>query len=98
VGYRIDVTSKAERDLQEIYRYIAFDNPSAAHRFRLQLTTQLKLISNFARAGRMVPEIGRKDIRELIRNPYRIIYRVKENQKLIEVLRFWHAARGIPKI
>ena len=33
-----------------------------------------------------------------IHRPYRIVYRVREDQKLIEILRVWHAARGIPRI
>ena len=38
------------------------------------------------------------DHREIIHRPYRIIYRVREEQKVIEILRVWHAARGIPRI
>ncbi len=46
----------------------------------------------------MVPEFRIETIRELIRSPYRIIYRIIEHKQIIEVLRFWHAARGVPKI
>jgi plasmid stabilization system protein ParE len=39
----------------------------------------------------MVPEYQSHDIRELIEKPYRIIYRVKQNQ--IDVLAIIHGAR-----
>ena len=35
-------------------------------------------------------------ILEVIHRPYRIAYRVHEAGEVIEILRVWHAARGIP--
>jgi hypothetical protein len=43
----------------------------------------------------IVQEIGHDDLRELIHNPIRIIYRVRPD--VIEVVRFWHAIRGTPE-
>jgi plasmid stabilization system protein ParE len=48
--------------------------------------------------GRMVPEIRRKDIRELIQRPYRILYRVNAKKETVEIIRVWHGARGEPEI
>jgi plasmid stabilization system protein ParE len=42
-------------------------------------------------SGRIVPEFQAKDIREVIEKPYRIIYRVKQDQ--IDVLAVIHGAR-----
>ncbi|MCC6325880.1 MAG: hypothetical protein DCC43_10860 [Candidatus Brocadia sp.] len=33
-----------------------------------------------------------------MKNPYRIVYRVKRNKKVIEMVRIWHAARGTPDL
>ncbi len=44
----------------------------------------------------MVPEFGRDDLRELIHDPIRIIYRVRSDA--VEVVRFWHAKRGTPEL
>ncbi len=74
---------------------MAQDNAPVAYQLRANLLKQVKLLSTFAQAGRMVPEFSDPAIRELIRNPYRIIYRIKQNNQ-IYVLRFWHAARGAP--
>jgi plasmid stabilization system protein ParE len=45
-----------------------------------------------------VPEFKIETIREIVHRPYRIVYRVFEDRKTIEILRVWHAARGTPDI
>lgn len=44
--------------------------------------------------GRIVPERGEANLREIIHHRYRIVYRVCEREQCVEVLRFWHGARG----
>ena len=51
-------------------------------------------IADFPRSGRMVPEYGRADVREVIERPYRILYRI--GPKRIEVLAVLHGARPLP--
>jgi plasmid stabilization system protein ParE len=46
----------------------------------------------------MVPEFRRPEMREMIFRSYRIIYRINERDKSLEIVRFWHAARGFPHI
>ncbi len=41
-----------------------------------------------------MPEYRRDDIREVIERPYRIIYRIKEDQ--IDVLAVIHSAQQLP--
>jgi plasmid stabilization system protein ParE len=79
-------------------RFISPHDPDAAIRVRARLVEQIKVTADFSKAGRIVPEFNQAQLRELIRNPYRIIYRLDEEAETIEVLRFWHAARGLPKI
>jgi plasmid stabilization system protein ParE len=91
-------SSYGSKDLREISEYIALDDPESAYRLRRQLIEQVKTLKDFPQLGRIVPEFKITAIRELIRNPYRIIYLLKEEGRVIEILRFWHAARGRPKI
>jgi plasmid stabilization system protein ParE len=60
---------KAAKDLRQMVRFVSQHDPEAAHRLRVYLVQELKLTANFAQAARMVPEIGRPEIRELIRSP-----------------------------
>jgi plasmid stabilization system protein ParE len=48
--------------------------------------------------GRLVPELADPLIREIIVRSYRVVYRLDDSRHLVEVIRFWHAARGTPEI
>jgi plasmid stabilization system protein ParE len=53
---------------------------------------QLRL---FPESGRMVPERQQADLRELVRAPYRIVYR--RNEEVAEILTVFHATQPFPK-
>jgi plasmid stabilization system protein ParE len=71
-----------------------------AERFGVQLIEKALSLGALPERGRVVPEIGRpfREIifREIIFRSYGIVYRLHAD--LVEVVRFWHAARGIPQI
>jgi len=98
VDCRVVITEPAIADLSEIVRRIARDNPSAAQRTGAELIARTKLLAQFPEIGRVMPEPDLKQFREIVERPYRIIYRHKPEQSLIEVLRFWHGARGTPVV
>ena len=57
------------------------------------------MLEKFPELGRVVPEFGEPSIREIVvRRNYRVVYRVNPQEQLIEIIRFWHAARGVPEI
>ena len=76
-------TETARQDLQAIRRYIAADNPTAAKRWvnGLRERTWNTLYSPLA--GHKVPELLRNDIRELIEENYRIVYKIFEDRLFI---------------
>jgi toxin ParE1/3/4 len=55
-------------------------------------------LADFPESGRIVPEFGDPTIREVIRRPCRIVYRVDHRKRTVEIARVWHAARGAPII
>jgi plasmid stabilization system protein ParE len=84
--------------LAEIVKYIAKDDPLAAARTGDRLITKAESLRQMPLRGRVVPERREGDSRELVLKPYRIIYRVREEKSLVEILRFWHGARGAPVV
>ncbi len=96
--FGVILSPKSVHDLEAIVRYISSDSPVAARKIGQALLTEVKLLGKFPEAGRVVPEFGNEAIREIIRNPYRIIYRINSKKKTVEVSRFWHASRGFPAI
>ncbi|MCA9647919.1 MAG: type II toxin-antitoxin system RelE/ParE family toxin [Myxococcales bacterium] len=69
-------TERAVADLIAIGDYIAHDNPDAARSWVERLRERANTASELPSAGRIVPEIGRDDIREVLVRTYRIVYRV----------------------
>ena len=98
MGYNIIFSHPAIDDLKSIVRYIAKNNQEAAAKFGGKLIESVRYLEKFPRFGRVVPEQNDENIREIICKPYRIFYRVKDEIKVIEVIRFWHAARGEPEL
>lgn len=98
MDFKIILSPRAIQDLQEIVRYISFDNPVRAESFGRELIAKTRLLATFPELGRVVPEFAEAHIREIIHKSYRIVYRVRHAQRIIEVARFWHGAHGTPAV
>jgi plasmid stabilization system protein ParE len=55
-------------------------------------------LEKFPELGRIVPERNQPAIREIMVKNYHIIYRVRENEKIVEIPRVSHGARGEPEV
>jgi len=88
----------ARLDLRELVAYIAESRSTASGRFVRQVFRLVGQLVDFPESGRIVPEFDDPNIRELIRRPCRIVYRVKPQERIVEIVRIWHAARGIPEL
>ena len=77
-------SERARDDLKAIGRFIARDNPSAARSFVAHLQDRARRVARTPRAGRVVPEFMREDIREVFVGNYRVIYALRA--KKVEVL------------
>jgi len=71
----------------EIAEYIARDDPAAAERWVLSVFDRVKQVRDFVRSGRHIPELARRDIRELVHGNYRIIYRIERRGASILTVR-----------
>ncbi len=78
----------------EIAEYIALDNPTAAQKWIDLIFQEVELFGSSPQMGRVVPEIGSKQIRELIIGNYRIIYRIDKIS--ISILTIRHGKQILP--
>jgi len=92
MGWTIVFSPQALDDLRLVVRHVARDNPSAALRLGNKLIDRVSILSQFPWLGR--PHPPRPGIRRIVAQPYIIFYRVNEPQGSIEILRYWHPARG----
>lgn len=98
MDYQLIWTASSREDLRQIVRFVASDDPAAAKALGETLIEQIEQAASFPRSGRVVPEYQMESLRELICAPYRIIYEISEAERIIAVLRIWHASRGHPVI
>ena len=97
MAYKLTWSSAARDDLHDIVVFIARDNPHQAMAFGYRLVSETDKLERFPEIGRVVPELHNPTLREIIFRPYRIVYRVNHQQKVCEIVRVWHSARGIPE-
>ena len=97
MAHRVIWSPAAHLDLWDILSYIADSDPAAAGDFGRKVLASVERLADFPTSGRVVPEFGDETIREIIRKPCRIVYRLKPEEQLVELARIWHAARGIPE-
>ncbi len=77
----------AVEQVQDIATYIALDKPSVAIEWAEKIFKSVDQLKEFPDSGRIVPEIKRKEIRELVLKNYRVIYKVKSKEILILVVK-----------
>lgn len=76
--------------VQEIAGHIALENRDASERWVIELFDAVERLVAFPESGRVVPELGSRDTREIILGSYRVFYRVSES---VEILTVRHASR-----
>lgn len=76
-------TERATADLIAVYRDIALDNPRAAKDWVAKLRQRARCAADTPLTGRIVPEFGRPDIREVFLGNYRIVYRIADDRVTI---------------
>ena len=78
----------AKQDLKKIYDYIARDSKYYAEKVSEDILERSEKLNEFPEIGRIVPEIGEVNIREVLVYSYRLIYEISSDK--IEVLALIH--------
>ena len=69
-------SSPARADLKLIYDYISKESKFYAQNVVQNMVSKTNLLDDFPKMGRVVPEIGEPNIRELFIYSYRLIYEI----------------------
>jgi toxin ParE1/3/4 len=86
----------AQIDIALIREYAAQFSDDAADGLIRRITARGRQVAVFPRSGRVVPEFGQDDLREIIEGEYRIIYRVRGES--VMVLSVLHGSRNLLEI
>jgi len=95
MAYLVNITSRAERDLAVLYEDINAEHSDAALQWYQEL--KLAILSLEERPNRCAMTRKRDRLRHLLYGQklsiYRVIYRVQEKQKVVQVLHIRDGAR-----
>jgi len=89
---RIQFSPSALVDLEEVLHY--YDAHGVGDTGKVVANDLLKateLLSDYPEMGRIVPEFNTPSLRELIRKPYRVVYRL--DAECVSVIRVWRQER-----
>ena len=76
-------TPQAVEDLGSIRAFIERDSPRYGRAVVQRLFDATERLETFPRSGRVVPELRREAVREIIVGDYRIVYRVESQIPII---------------
>ena len=84
---------EATDDLATLADYIAKDSSFYAAAFTQQILDISCSLNEFSERGRIVPELGNPNIRELLIREYRLIYNIEQSR--VVILALVHGARDL---
>jgi toxin ParE1/3/4 len=92
VAAQVTFSESAVRDLQELMEwYRAQLAPEVGERVTRDIFASVDQLAAFPASGRVVPEFDQTWLRELIRPPFRIVYRADGER--VRVVRVWRSDR-----
>ena len=83
----------AKQDMQSIYDFIARDSVYYANEYTDKLFESAERLEEFPYSGRIVPEIGDENVREIIYGVYRLMYYIDERKNIVTVTQISHGSQ-----
>jgi toxin ParE1/3/4 len=65
--------------------------PAVGDKLLREIVSQVERLGAFPESGRIVPEFGIANLREIIYSPFRIVYRLDESK--VRIVRVWRSER-----
>ena len=93
---KINWAYEATADLEALAEYIARDSAFYASAFVQEIRDASRSLNEFFERGRIVPELGSSNIRELFVREYRLIYSIEESR--IVILGLIHGKRDLRRL
>ena len=89
---KVSFAESARHDLEEVLEYYKEHKvPHVGTKLISKVISEVELLADHPEIGRIVPEFEQDYLRELIRPPFRIVYR--KDRKKIRVVRIWRSER-----
>ena len=83
---------QAKRDLRAIFDHIAIDSTTQAKTVTEKIGAKVTVLEKLPRIGKMAPELGDPNVRELPIYTYRVLYEIQTDN--VEVLAIIHKRKN----
>lgn len=90
-------TAEALDWLEDIQRYIAEDNPSAAAKVIDGIVAKAELLTDFPDIGSRLRSVSEGEVRMVLYGHYRIAYLHRSDAGIVEILGVFHGALDIDR-
>jgi plasmid stabilization system protein ParE len=94
MAYRVELSQRAARDIEEAFEYIRSRAPVSAQRWRGGLQGRLRMLETNPEGFGFAPEneAAKADLRQLLYGTYRVLYTIRGETVFIITVR--HGARS----
>lgn len=93
---KVNWAYEATTDLEALAEYIARNSAFYASAFVQEIRDASRSLNEFSERGRIVPELGNPNIRELFVREYRLIYSIEESR--VVMLGLIHGKRDLKRL
>ncbi len=93
---KVNWAYEATTDLEALAEYIARNSAFYASAFVQEIRDASRSLNEFSERGRIVPELGNPNIRELFVREYRLIYSIEESR--VVILGLIHGKRDLKRL
>lgn len=90
-------TAEALQWLEDIHRYIALDNPSAAAKVLDGIIAKAELLASFPDIGTRLRIVPEGEVRMILYGHYRLAYLRRGDADVVEVVGVFHGALDIDR-
>jgi addiction module RelE/StbE family toxin len=98
MAWKVNWSTEATDDLDRIAEYIKRDSEVYAKSVVRRILESTRNLQQFPRMGRIVPELGDENMRELLVISYRVIYRIEDNEVTIAAIAHTKQSLGIDSL
>jgi toxin ParE1/3/4 len=92
--YKITFAVSAVQDLEAIRTWYANQQiPVVGERLLREILSAVDRLPDFPMSGRIVPEFGIVNLREIVHPPFRIVYRI--DKRSVRIVRVWRSERAM---
>src|SRR5688500_1542129 len=93
---KVMMSDPALDDVEALEIYVSEQSPSRAKKLTKEIFARARSLATMPRRGRVIPELGDPNLRELIVGDCRLTCVIVDYKAIVEILALLHASRAFP--